>query len=103
MLMKSFRSFYIKYLFLLILSVVPFVSAQDTKLPPDVRLSEGSKLDQSQAGLFMNECWYVSLRSRRQHKAWGARPRSSENEEFQTCEAGDSLSSLKAVARSASS
>jgi hypothetical protein len=36
MLMKSFRSFYIKYAFLLILSVVPLASAQDTKLPPDV-------------------------------------------------------------------
>lgn len=52
MLMKSFRSFYIKYLFLLILTVVPFASAQDTKLPPDVRLSEGSKLDKSQAGYY---------------------------------------------------
>ena len=52
MLMKSFRSFYINYLFLLILSVVPFASAQDTKLPPDVRLSEGSKLDKSQAGYY---------------------------------------------------
>src|SRR6266404_4621315 len=51
-LMKSFRSFYINYLFLLILSVVPFASAQDTKLPPDVRLSEGSKLDKSQAGYY---------------------------------------------------
>jgi len=50
--MKSFRSFYIKYLFLLILSIVPFASAQDTKLPPDVRLSEGSKLDKSQAGYY---------------------------------------------------
>src|SRR6266849_3814341 len=50
--MKSFRSFYIKYLFLLILSVVPFASAQDTKLPPDVRLSEKSKLDKSQAGYY---------------------------------------------------
>src|SRR5258708_1095919 len=51
-LMKSFRSFYIKYLFLLVLSVVPFASAQDTKLPPDVRLSEGSRLDKSQAGYY---------------------------------------------------
>src|SRR5712692_4016798 len=50
--MKSFRSFYIKYLFLLILSVVPFASAQDTKLPPDVRISEGSKLDKPQAGYY---------------------------------------------------
>jgi len=51
-LMKSFRSFYIKHLFLLILSVVPLASAQDTKLPPDLRLSEGSKLDKSQAGYY---------------------------------------------------
>src|SRR2546425_9924456 len=50
--MKSSRSFYIKYLFLLILSVVAFALAQDTKLPPDVRLSEGSKLDKSQAGYY---------------------------------------------------
>src|SRR5258705_2008286 len=50
--MKSFRSFYIKYLFLLVLSVVPSASAQDKKLPPDVRLSEGSKLDKSQAGYY---------------------------------------------------
>ena len=50
--MKSSRSFYIKYLFLLILSVVPFALAQDTKLPPEVRLSEGSKLDKSQAGYY---------------------------------------------------
>ena len=52
MFMKSSRSFYIKYLFLLILSVVAFALAQDTKLPPDVRLSEGSKLDKSQAGYY---------------------------------------------------
>src|SRR6266849_6841284 len=50
--MKSFRSFYIKYLFLLILSVVPFASTQDTKLPPDVRISETSKLDKPQAGYY---------------------------------------------------
>jgi glyoxylase-like metal-dependent hydrolase (beta-lactamase superfamily II) len=50
--MKSFRSLYIKYLFLLILCVVPFASAQDTKLPSDVRLSEGSRLDKSQAGYY---------------------------------------------------
>ena len=52
MLMKSFRSFYIKYPFLLILSVVPFASAQDTKLPPAVRISEASKLDKPQAGYY---------------------------------------------------
>src|SRR6266481_700949 len=52
MLMKSFRFFYIKYLFVLFLSVVPFASAHDTKLPSDVRLSEGSKLDKSQAGYY---------------------------------------------------
>jgi len=51
-LMKSFRSFYIKYPFLLILSVVPFASAQDTKLPPAVRISEASKLDKPQAGYY---------------------------------------------------
>src|SRR5260370_17321522 len=50
--MKSLRSFYIKYLILLILGIAPFASAQDTKLPPDVRLSEGSKLDKSQAGYY---------------------------------------------------
>jgi hypothetical protein len=37
-LMKSFRSFYSKYLFLLLLSVVPFASAQDTKRKMAVRL-----------------------------------------------------------------
>ena len=52
MLTKSFRSFHIKYLFLLVLSVVPFASAQDTKLPPDLKLSEGSKLDKSQPDIY---------------------------------------------------
>ena len=52
MLMNHLGPFYIKYLILLILGVVPFASAQDTKLPPDVRLSEGSKLDKSQAGYY---------------------------------------------------
>ena len=37
---------------LLIVTVVPFASAQDTKLPPDVRISEASKLDKSQAGYY---------------------------------------------------
>jgi len=53
--MKSFRSFDIKYLFLLILiilGVAPLVSAQDRKLPPDVRISEASKLDKPQAGYY---------------------------------------------------
>jgi glyoxylase-like metal-dependent hydrolase (beta-lactamase superfamily II) len=50
--MKSFRSFYAKYLFLLILSVVPVASAQDPKLPPVARISEASKLDKSQAGYY---------------------------------------------------
>src|SRR3989441_11365367 len=50
--MKSSRSFYIKYLFLLILSVVPFALAQAPKLLPDVRISEASKLDKSQAGYY---------------------------------------------------
>jgi hypothetical protein len=35
-LIKSFKSFYIKYLVLLILSVVLLASAQDKKLPPDL-------------------------------------------------------------------
>ena len=52
MLLNFFRSFYTKYLILLILGIVPLASAQDTKLPPDVRISEGSKLDKSQAGYY---------------------------------------------------
>jgi len=46
------RTSYAKYLILLILGVAPFASAQDTKLPPDVKISEGSKLDKSQAGYY---------------------------------------------------
>src|SRR6266849_5661933 len=34
------------------LGVAPFALAQDRKLPPDVKLSEGSKLDKSQAGYY---------------------------------------------------
>jgi len=51
-LLNFFRSSYTKYLILLILGIAPLTSAQDTKLPPDVRLSEGSKLDKSQAGYY---------------------------------------------------
>src|SRR6202158_3527608 len=46
------RRSYAKYLILLVLAVGPFASAQDTKLPPDVKLSEASKLDKSQAGYY---------------------------------------------------
>ena len=48
----DFRSSCAKYLILLILSVAPFASAQDRNLPPHVRISEGSKLDESQAGYY---------------------------------------------------
>ncbi len=48
----NFRSSCAKYLILLILSVAPFASAQDRNLPPDVRISQGSKLDKSQAGYY---------------------------------------------------
>ena len=51
MLLNSFRSFYIKYLILLVLGIAPVVSAQDTKLPPDVKISEASKLDKPQADI----------------------------------------------------
>ncbi len=50
--LNLFRSSCTKYLILLILGVAPFASAQDRKLPPEVRLSEGSKLDKSQAGYY---------------------------------------------------
>ena len=50
--LSSFRSSYTKYLILLILGVAPFAWAQDRKLPADVKLSEGSKLDRSQAGYY---------------------------------------------------
>ena len=49
--LNLFRASCTKYLILLILGVAPFASAQDTKLPPDVKISEGSKLDKSQAGI----------------------------------------------------
>ena len=52
MALNLFRSSCIKCLILLILSVEPFALAQDRKLPPDVRLSEASKLDKSQAGYY---------------------------------------------------
>ena len=52
MLLNLFRSSYTKYLLLLILGVAPFAWAQDRKLPPDVKLSEGSKLDKPQAGYY---------------------------------------------------
>jgi glyoxylase-like metal-dependent hydrolase (beta-lactamase superfamily II) len=52
MLMNRLRPFYTKCLILLILGVAPFASAQDRKLPPDVKISEGSKLDNSQAGYY---------------------------------------------------
>ena len=50
--LNLFRSSYAKYLLLLILGAAPFASAQDRNLPPDVRISEGSKLDKSQAGYY---------------------------------------------------
>ena len=46
------RTSYAKYLILLILAVAPLASAQDSKLPPDVRISEASKLDKPQAGYY---------------------------------------------------
>ena len=46
-----FRSSYTKYLLLLILGVAPFALAQDRKLP-DVKISQASKLDKSQAGYY---------------------------------------------------
>ena len=52
MLLNFFRSSYTKYLILLILGIAPLDTSQDTKLPPDVRLSEGSKLDKGQAGYY---------------------------------------------------
>ena len=52
MLMNRLGPFYAKYLILLILGVAPFASAQDSKLPPDVRISEASKLDKPQAGYY---------------------------------------------------
>src|SRR3984893_6448443 len=50
--LNLFRSSYTKYLILLILGVAPFASTQDSKLPPDVKISEASKLDKSQAGYY---------------------------------------------------
>ena len=50
--LNLFRSSCTKYPILLILGVAPFALAQDRKLPPVVRLSEGSKLDKSQAGYY---------------------------------------------------
>jgi len=52
MLLNRIRSVNTKYLVLLILAVAPLTSAQDTKLPPDVKMSEASKLDNSQAGYY---------------------------------------------------
>ncbi len=52
MLLNRFRSVHAKYLFFLILAVAPLTSAQNTKLPPDVKISEASKLDKSQAGYY---------------------------------------------------
>jgi len=46
------RTFYAKYLILLVLGVAPLAFAQNTKLPPDVRISEASKLDKPQAGYY---------------------------------------------------
>src|SRR5437016_5542229 len=42
-----FRSSYTKCLILLMLGVAPFALTQDRRLPPDVKLSEASKLDKS--------------------------------------------------------
>ena len=46
------RSSCAKYLILLILGFAPFASAQDRNPPPEVKISEGSKLDKSQAGYY---------------------------------------------------
>src|SRR5260370_10804443 len=51
-LLNRFRSVHAKYLFFLILAVAPLTSAQNTKLPPDVKISEASKLDKRQAGYY---------------------------------------------------
>ena len=50
--LNLFRFSITKYLTLLILCVAAFASAQDRKLPTDVKLSEASKLDKSQAGYY---------------------------------------------------
>jgi len=50
--LNLFRSSNTKYLTLLMLCLAAFASAQDRKLPADVKLSEGSKLDKSQAGYY---------------------------------------------------
>jgi glyoxylase-like metal-dependent hydrolase (beta-lactamase superfamily II) len=50
--LNRFRSVHAKYLFFLILAVAPLASAQDRNLPPDVKISEASKLDKSQAGYY---------------------------------------------------
>ena len=52
MLLNRFRSVHAKCLFFLILAVAPLTSAQNTKLPPDVKISEASKLDKPQAGYY---------------------------------------------------
>ena len=52
MLLNHFRTLSARYLVLLILGIAPLAPPQETKLPPDVKLSEGSKLDKSQAGYY---------------------------------------------------
>src|SRR5258705_6399579 len=52
MLLNRFRSVSAKYLVLSILGIAPLAASQDTKLPPDVKISEGSKLDKGQAGYY---------------------------------------------------
>ena len=52
MLMNRLGPFCSKYLIVLFLGVAPLASAQQTKLPPDVRISEASKLDKPQAGYY---------------------------------------------------
>ena len=50
--LNLFRSSYTYCLILLVLGVAPLAFAQNTKLPPDVRISEASKLDKPQAGYY---------------------------------------------------
>jgi hypothetical protein len=50
--LNLFRSSCTKCLIFLILAVAPLTSAQNTNLPPDVKISEASKLDKSQAGYY---------------------------------------------------
>lgn len=52
MLLNRIRSVHAKYLVLFILAVAPLTSAQETKLPSDVKISEGSKLDKGQVGYY---------------------------------------------------